>query len=53
MTRLAEPRIDRLFEAAADATQEAVLDALAAADTTIGRAGNRRPGLRHALEPLP
>ncbi|MBV9568644.1 MAG: hypothetical protein JO172_10930 [Hyphomicrobiales bacterium] len=39
---LAESRIDLLFEA----TQEAVLDALAAADTTRGRNGNKRQGLR-------
>jgi D-aminopeptidase len=47
---LAEDRIDRLFAAAAEATHEAVLDALASAPTTIGRGGNRRPGLRDALE---
>ena len=44
---LAENRIDRLFQGMADATQEAVLDALAAADTHTGRAGHVRPGLRH------
>jgi D-aminopeptidase len=47
---LSELRIDALFRAIADATQEAVLDALAAADTTMGRAGHVRPGLRHALQ---
>ncbi len=47
---LAEGRIDLLFEAAADATQEAVLDALVAADPMIGRDGHRRPGLRRLLE---
>ncbi|SDR62380.1 D-aminopeptidase [Rhizobiales bacterium GAS191] len=46
---LAEQRIDLLFEAMAEATQEAVLDALAAADTVIGRDGHGRPGLRHSL----
>jgi D-aminopeptidase len=46
---LAEGRIDRLFQAAAEATQEAVLDALAAAETMIGRHGHRRVGLREAL----
>jgi D-aminopeptidase len=46
---LAERRIDLMFEAVAEATQEAVLDALAAADTVTGRDGHRRPGLRHAL----
>jgi D-aminopeptidase len=46
---LNEGRLDLLFQAAAEATQEAVYDALAAADTTRGRAGHVRPGLRHAL----
>ncbi len=50
---LAERKIDPLFRAMADATQEAVLDALAASDTTEGRAGHIRPGLRHALKPAP
>lgn len=46
---LAESKLDLLFQAMAEATQEAVLDALAASDSTEGRAGHRRPGLRHAL----
>ncbi len=46
---IAEERIDLLFEAAAEATQEAVLDALAAAETVTGRAGHTRPGLRSIL----
>jgi D-aminopeptidase len=46
---LAEARIDRLFQAAAEATQEAVLDALAAAETTIGRHGHQRTGLADLL----
>ena len=46
---LAETRIDLLFEATADATQEAVLDALAASETTRGRDGHRRIGLRETL----
>ncbi len=46
---IAEERIDRLFEAAAEATQEAVLDALAASPDTTGRIGHMRPGLRAAL----
>ena len=41
--------IDRLFQAAAEATQEAVLDALAAGETMVGRAGHRRVGLRDVL----
>lgn len=46
---LAEARMDRLFQAAAEATQEAVLDALTAAETTIGRHGHRRAGLAEIL----
>ena len=46
---LAEARIDRLFQAAAEATQEAVMDALAAAETVVGRHGHRRVGLRETL----
>jgi len=46
---LAEGRIDRLFQAAAEATQEAVLDALAGAETTVGRNGHRRVGLAEVL----
>jgi len=49
MLAIAESRIDLLFEAVADATQEAVLDALAAAPDTTGRAGQRRFGLAGAL----
>jgi D-aminopeptidase len=47
---LAEGRIDRLFQATAEATQEAVLDALAAAETTEGRNGHRRVGLAEILD---
>ncbi len=46
---VSEARIDRLFQAVAEATQEAVLDALAAAGTTVGRHGHRRPGLAEVL----
>ncbi|MBV9250937.1 MAG: P1 family peptidase [Acetobacteraceae bacterium] len=46
---LVEGRIDRLFQAAAEATQEAVLDALAAAETAVGRHGHRRVGLAELL----
>ncbi|MCC6719439.1 MAG: P1 family peptidase [Acetobacteraceae bacterium] len=46
---IAEARIDLLFEAVAEATQEAVLDALAASPSTTGRAGHFRPGLATLL----
>ena len=47
---LNENRIDLLFEAMADATQEAVLDALVAAGSMTGRAGHHRPALLDALK---
>jgi D-aminopeptidase len=51
MRMLAEERIDALFQAVADATEDAVRDALMSADTVMGRDGNRRVGLRTVLEP--
>jgi D-aminopeptidase len=50
---LAEAKLDLLFQAMAEAVQEAVLDALVAADTTEGRAGHVTPGLRHILAAPP
>ena len=49
---LNENRMDLLFEAMADATQEAVLDALVAAGSMTGRAGHHRPSLIEALKSL-
>jgi D-aminopeptidase len=49
MRMLSEARIDRLFQAAAEATQEAVLDALAGAETTTGRNGHTRRGLAELM----
>ena len=49
MRMINENRIDTLFEATAETTYEAVLDALAAAPTTIGRDGHRRVGLRDVI----
>ncbi|MGH7210686.1 MAG: P1 family peptidase, partial [Acetobacteraceae bacterium] len=46
---LAEARIDALFRACSEATQEAVLDALVAAEGMTGRDGHRRGGLREFL----
>jgi D-aminopeptidase len=46
---LAESRIDLLFRAAAEATAEAVMDALAAAGPMEGFAGHRRRALRDLL----
>ncbi|MGK9233305.1 P1 family peptidase [Inquilinus limosus] len=47
---LNEARIDRLFQAAAEATQEAVLNALCATGPAIGRSGHSRPSLADWLE---
>jgi D-aminopeptidase len=49
---LNESRIDLLFEAMADTTQEAVLDALVAAGPMRGRAGHRRVGFADTLTGL-
>lgn len=46
---LAEAGIEGLFQVAAEATQEAVLDALAGAETTTSRNGHRRVGLADLL----
>ena len=46
---LAEGKLDLLFQAMAEATQEAVLDALIAADTTEDCSGHVTPGLRDLL----
>lgn len=48
-TVLNENRIDLLFRAAADATQEAVVDALVASPATFGRNGHFRPSLADVL----
>lgn len=42
---LNESRIDLLFRAAAEATQEAVLNSMCAAEAMTGRAGQHRPSL--------
>ena len=42
---LAEPRLERLFDAAADATEQAILDALWSAVTVEGRDGHVRRAL--------
>ena len=43
--RLAGRRLDDLFEAVVDATEEAVLNSLLTASTTVGRDGNTSEGL--------
>ena len=47
---LNENRIDQLFRAATEATQESVLNSMCAADAMTGRAGNSRLSLRNWLE---
>lgn len=45
LSALNEKRIDVLFQAAAEATHESVLNALCAASATTGRTGHHRPSL--------
>ncbi|PVX81350.1 P1 family peptidase [Paraburkholderia unamae] len=49
--RLNEARIDLLFQAAAEATEEAVLNALFAAEAIEGRDGHYRPALATLFAP--
>ncbi|MFT8422514.1 MAG: P1 family peptidase [Gluconacetobacter sp.] len=53
VTRIAEPLIDLPFRAAAEATQEAVLNALCAAPATAGRDGRLFPSLSDWLRENP
>lgn len=50
LTALNENRIDTLFRAAAEATQEAVLNSMCASPAFEGRSGNRRPSLADWLK---
>ncbi|MFN3672046.1 MAG: P1 family peptidase [Bosea sp. (in: a-proteobacteria)] len=50
LSALHESRIDLPFQAAAEATQEAVLNALVAAPATTGRDGHHRPSLADWLK---
>ncbi|SEG26458.1 P1 family peptidase [Bosea lathyri] len=50
---LNENRIDHAFRAAAEATQEAVLNAMLAAPATTGRDGHHRPSLADVLTAWP
>ncbi len=45
---LPHPQLDPLFYAAAEATEEAILNALCAAETMVGRSGNTAHRLPHA-----
>jgi D-aminopeptidase len=49
---LNENLIDLPFRAIAEATEEAVLNSLTAADTAVGRDGNRRTALGDYLEQI-
>jgi len=46
---VAETRIDRLFQATAEAVQESIMDAMAAAEALKGRHGHVRPALADML----
>ncbi|HEU5140196.1 MAG TPA: P1 family peptidase [Bacillales bacterium] len=51
--RIHENYIDLLFRAAAESTEEAILNSLVSAETTIGRKGHRRVSLKeymHAIQ---
>lgn len=53
LTALNENRIDILFRAAAEATQEAVLNSMCASPAFEGRSENRRPSLADWLQMVP
>ena len=53
LTVLTENRIDLAFRAAAEATEEAVLNAMLAAPATTGRDGHHRPSLADVLPAHP
>jgi D-aminopeptidase len=48
-----EARLDPLFQAAAEATEQAILNGLWHADTVAGRDGHVRRGLRDGLDTIP
>lgn len=50
--RLHDDKIDLLFRAAAESTEEAILNSLVAAETTVGRDGNRRVSLKEYMHNL-
>lgn len=52
MNALNENRIDRLFRAAAEATEEAVVNSMCAAEAMRGRAGHARPSLADWLRDI-
>lgn len=45
-----ENRMDAIFRAVVEGTEEAILNSLVCADTVVGRNGNSRYSLRHYLE---
>ncbi|MEJ7567510.1 MAG: P1 family peptidase [Gaiellaceae bacterium] len=49
VTMYSQGHVDALFEAVIDATEEAILNALLAAETITGRAGNTAHALPHDL----
>ena len=50
---LHETWLEHLFRAAADGTEQAILNALWHAETVVGRDGNRRYGLKEILSKIP
>lgn len=49
MKRVHENKLDSLFRTVAEATEEAILNSLVCADTTIGRNGNQRHSLKEYM----
>jgi len=47
LTMLSNARISRLFDATVEATEEAIINAMIAAETMVGRDGNRSESLDH------
>ena len=47
VTILSNPRISTLFQATVEATEEAIINAMIAAETMVGRDGNRSEAIPH------
>ena len=47
LSMLSNARITRLFDATVEATEEAIINAMVAAETMVGRDGNRSEALDH------
>lgn len=52
MKRIHEDHLDLLFRAAAEATEEAILNSLICAETAVGRSGHRRVSLKDYIHDI-